>query len=116
METPPGEPDRISISFEKSPQHFSAPVNGAWGGLTPDGQEVVAALYQERGTIPDIIEVEVEEGLADLSQGERISRGDILREVQATFVMSPEAAQRIGEWLLEKSQQAREQESSDGDR
>lgn len=115
METPASGPDRISISFENSPHHFTAPVNGAWGGLTPDG-EVVAALYQERGTIPDIIEVEVEEGLADLSQGDRISRGDILREVQATFVMSPEAAQRIGEWLLEKSQQAREQESSDGDR
>lgn len=114
MESHSSNSDRISISFEESPHHHTAPVNGAWGGPTPDGQ-IVAALYQERNTIPDIIEVEVQDGVADPSKGDRISRGDILREIQATLVMSPEAAQRIGEWLIEKSMQVQGENNSNDD-
>lgn len=91
---------RISVVTEKNKSISTFPVTGAWGGLTPDGGNVVAHFYVEYSSIPNSIEVDYEEGQPfNPNLGNQIKRGDITREIQTNLVMTPEQAVRIGEWL-----------------
>jgi hypothetical protein len=106
-------PEKVAISFEESKNYFTAPVNGVWGGPTTDG-ELCASFYHERNSLPNLIEADVEDGIANVEQGERIARGDFVRELQATFVMRPETAISIGEWLIKRGQQLQGNERQNG--
>lgn len=99
-------PDHVSIIFHERDGKPTIPVGGAWGG--PNGQnEVVAHVFIEHGAIPSIMTVDVDDqGRADFENANTIKRGDIIREVQATLVMSPEVAASFGRWLMEKAQLA----------
>lgn len=97
----------LSIVYEEPPSRPWIPVNGAIGGVSPDGSSVIANLYVEGGTLPALEDHEISvSGSVDLSKGNQIRRGDITRMIQATLVMAPEAAIRIGKWLAEKGQNA----------
>ncbi|OGT95825.1 MAG: hypothetical protein A3I79_08405 [Gemmatimonadetes bacterium RIFCSPLOWO2_02_FULL_71_11] len=97
----------VSIVYEESEDRPSIPVGGAYGGPSPDGTLVVAHLYTEFGTIPAMEEHDQEEdGKVDLSKGHQIKRGDVTRKVLATLVLSPEVAERVGKWLVQKSKMA----------
>lgn len=80
---------------------------GAYGGTSPDGKSVVAHLFVEYGTVPSLAEHSVGEGgVIDLQGGEVIKRSEVTREIQATLVLSPEAAQSLGKFLIEKAKAA----------
>lgn len=97
----------ISIVSEKHKNAITVPVSGAWGGLSPDQTSIVVHFYVEYKTMPNIIDVEVDEhGHADPNKGKPVSRGDFTRETQATFMMTPESAISIGKWLVDKGSQA----------
>lgn len=96
----------VSFLFEKAKNHKTIPVNGAFGGQAPNSNTVVANFYVESTATPNIITNEVEGNKLKLDSEKRISRGDILREIQATIMMSPEDAYSIGQWLVEHAEQA----------
>ena len=94
-------PNKISIVYEKAPGKPTITATGAVGGPSPDRQSVVAQLYVEYASVPNVVSHEVrEDGSVDLQHGDAISRGDVTREIQGTLVLSPEAAVLLGNWLL----------------
>jgi hypothetical protein len=94
----------ISIVTEKAKNAPTLPVTGAWGGPSPDGSNLVIHFFIEGAALPNIITVTPDEnGIMNPDLGDKISRGDYFREIQATFVMTPHVAEAIGNWLIEKS-------------
>ena len=105
-----GDKDKITVVYEDADGHRPIPINGAFGGLTPNGESVVAHAYIEHNSIPNLVTHNVDEqGRVNLSEGDPILRGEITRKVETTLTMSPEAAVRIGQWLMEKGQFALEE-------
>ncbi|MEX0608512.1 MAG: hypothetical protein WD016_13980 [Balneolaceae bacterium] len=102
-------PKDISIVFEKNKDSKTFPVTGAWGGINPDTLSLTVHLYNEYTSLPNSIKAEVnDEGKVDVNAGQRISRGDITREVQGTMVLSPEHALSLANWLTNKAREALE--------
>lgn len=97
-ETPP---ESVSIHYEERPNKPTLSMTGAQGGITVDGRNVVAHLYSEWGMIPTIEQIPIESGKAGAPK--TIRRGDVNREIQASLVMSPEAAMEFGRWLIGKA-------------
>ncbi len=96
--------DSFSVVLQESDQRRTLPVGGAWGGPSPDGTTIVAHLYVEYPPAPSIMTGSVEEGgRIDMSKAERVQRADVIREVVDTIVMTPAAARRLGEWLIQKA-------------
>ena len=94
-------PKQISIVYEKVSGKPTVTATGAFGGPSPDRQSIVAQLYVEHGSVPSVVSHSIREDMSvDLQHGDAISRGDITREIQATLVLSPEAAVVIGNWLV----------------
>ncbi|MEX0780086.1 MAG: hypothetical protein WD491_09725 [Balneolales bacterium] len=103
----PSEKKRVSIVFEKNKNAITVPVTGAFGNTSPDGSSVISHFFIEHPTTPNSIEIEVIEGEPiNQNLGNQIKRGDFSREIQATFVMSPEQAISIGTWLKRKGEEA----------
>lgn len=93
----------VTVHFEDHPDRPTLAVSGAWGGSSPDGAQVVAHVYSEWGMLPSILQIPVDdEGVGHVKDQTAIRRGDVLREIQGTLVMSPEAAINIGQWLMGK--------------
>lgn len=99
-------PKDVSIVFERNKDANTFPVTGIWGGSSPDVTNLVAHFYTEYKSTPNSIKADVQEGgRVDVNAGERISRGDITREIQGTMVLRPETAISIGQWLIQKGQE-----------
>jgi hypothetical protein len=96
----------LSFVYEEPPSRPVLPVQGAYGGPAPDGFSVVAHLYSEFATIPAREEVELTEEHRTKGDGTFIKRADATRLVVATLVMPPEAALRIGQWLINNASAA----------
>jgi hypothetical protein len=99
-------PESVSIIFQEKEPKPTIPVSGAWGGPNFLG-EVIAHVYVESLTIPSLMTTDIgPKGEVDFDKADTIKRGDVVREVQATLVMSPEIAHSFGTWLVEKAKQA----------
>ena len=103
----PQEKKKFSIVIERNKNAITVPVTGAWGGVSPDGSAIIAHFFIEYQTTPNSITFEIdEEGRGNPDLGHAISRGDGTREIQATFMIPPERAISIGQWLIEKGTRA----------
>lgn len=101
------ELNKISITYETAPDKPTLPVGGAFGGPSPDGNSVIAHLYIEHGTIPTVITHAVaKDGAVDLTKGDPIQRSHLTRQVVGTIVLSPEAAQALGTFLVNSAHAA----------
>ncbi len=99
----------LSFVYEEPSDRPVLPVQGAYGGPSPDGFSVLAHVYSEFATIPAREETPISEGQrADPSKSTFIKRADATRLVLATLVLSPEAAIRIGAWLVKNGRAAME--------
>lgn len=92
----------ITFQFEKDPEYRIITANGAWGGITPRG-ELKFDLFFEHVDLPEeITYMATPDGL-----GPEISRtpnpAPITREALIGVVMTPENAENLGRWLLEKT-------------
>jgi len=91
----------FSYVYEEVPNRPVLPVQGAYGGPSPDGFSIVANVYAEYGTVPAREDVEVDqEGRTVPNKQTYIKRADATRLVTATLVLTPEAAIRVGQWLF----------------
>jgi len=109
----------VTVNFE-CPSTPTYAVGGAWGGPSPDGSTIVAHLYVEHATLPNYLKYSAEDmpdggSRVDLSSEERVSRGDLTREVQASIVLTPEVAISLAQWLVDKAQIALKTRGRRGD-
>jgi hypothetical protein len=100
------EKNNISILYEKNRNHVTAPISGAWGGLSPDGRHIIMNLFLDQITLPNYQNLNVVEGKADFINPENITRGDITREVFGTFTLTSDTARHIANWLLQKAEES----------
>eukprot|EP01022_Parablepharisma_sp_SALTPOND_P024691 TRINITY_DN5531_c1_g1_i1.p3 TRINITY_DN5531_c1_g1~~TRINITY_DN5531_c1_g1_i1.p3 ORF type:complete len:122 (-),score=8.58 TRINITY_DN5531_c1_g1_i1:886-1251(-) len=96
------EKNTINIVYKKSPQYAVYAVSGVYGGLGAHG-DIVLNLFYERGPIPRVETVPVDE------KGQMISKpisqekiDGIVRDVMFSIVLNPNTAKSIAKWLLDK--------------
>jgi hypothetical protein len=82
-------------------------VSGAHGGLSADQASVVAHFYMEYGSVPTVMNVNLDPAGRFVSEQPSVKKGDLTRELQASVSMSPEAAIRIGRWLMKQGEAAK---------
>ena len=94
---------KITIQYEKDSEYRLMPVQGAWVGMTPTG-DLVADFYVERPTPPEEVLLEIDPPNT-VREVERRGEKNV-RIVVAGFVMRPDLAYMLGEWLQEKARSA----------
>ena len=100
------EPENLKIKYETKTER-TTPVNGAFGGMTPDGMLIVS-LYFERKSFPETAEIEHIEH--NLFGNEKLlsfeNDCDIIREIMAKIIITPKVAKHLGHWLIDKANEA----------
>lgn len=93
----------VKIECRKAPDYRIIPVTGAWGGVSPQG-EIIFDLFVEKLEIPKSINIRIDPGRPPMEIGRD---GQIhVRESQIGVVVRPDIARSIGEWLIQKAQEA----------
>lgn len=77
-----------------------SPVSGAYGGVDPYAEMIVANFFLEQLTMPVAGHMTIDDnGVIDPNSEKVDKRSDVQRTYVATLTMSPAAARRIAEWL-----------------
>ncbi len=101
------EPQKIRFNYLKSSHYRDIHVDGALGGLTPQGL-IHMAVFSERFPIPQLTTQSLIGGaLGQEIKEERVSREGIIREVEAGFYMSLDIAASLAAWLTQKIEEAK---------
>lgn len=103
----------VKIYFTKAKDYKIAPANGAWGGITPQG-DIAVDFYIEKGNIPDSLNYTIDEKTKEIKEEKREGNKQI-RELQYGLLIRPDIAYIIGKWLIKKAEQAGLQELNDED-
>lgn len=105
------DPDKdiIQFNFLKSNLFRVTHVDGAVGNLTPS-KGIFVALYNERASIPDAVQHEVDAKgfLQPAFREDRTSPG-MIRELEIGFFVDIQRAKVLGTWLLNMAAKAEEQ-------
>ena len=96
-------PSKVNFDYIKGNFFRVIHVDGAIGGITPQ-RLVHAALYSERSSIPQrLVHIINPDGsLGDRIDEETLTRGAVVRELEADLIMTAETAGSLAKWLLEK--------------
>jgi hypothetical protein len=102
-------PEKVRFHFIKSASFRVIHADGAWGGLTPQGN-IHMALYNERNPIPQLIahKINPSGSLGKEIKEERIARNGLVREVEVDVIMNLPTARALDTWLQEKIKSAEE--------
>jgi hypothetical protein len=108
----------VTFKYEKSRFCRVIHTDGAWGGVTAQGN-IYMALVSEHAGMPETIKYAIDKpgGLREIS---RADVEGIVREVEVEVVMSEATARVLRTWLddkielIEKARSAREQQNTDG--
>lgn len=116
----------IKFDYLKTTQFRNIHVDGAVGGLAPNGN-IQMAVYSERPAIPQQTTQKIDEKgvLAEEVMGARVTRGAVVRELEANLIIDVNTATQIVQWLQGKIdqfielqekaiQEMKEKEDSDG--
>ena len=91
----------LSFDYIKSNMFRVVHVDGAHGGMAPNGHTIQMALFSERIPIPKTETYELKEG--KLGKRKALTKRDALvREVEIETLMDISTAKRIVEWLNDK--------------
>lgn len=113
-------PSEIYFTYQHADDYRIVYATGAWGGLTPQGT-IKFDLYNEY-VAPPIHErrsVNIDGSLGDQIELERLNEGEagrainMVREMQIGAVMSPNDAEHLANWLLEKVAEWRSAQEED---
>lgn len=93
---------RLRVHQIKSNLYRNIHVDGAFGGITPQGG-IHLALFSERTPIPSevVLEFDSETGAKE-DKRERVQRDGLVREMEVGAILSIDTAKNLGIWLLEK--------------
>jgi hypothetical protein len=98
----PASPNEILVTYHGEVGSIPIfPVNGAYGGVDPMGETIVANLYFEQTTVPVAGFLDRNEDGAVNPASERFQkRSDIQRRMVCTINLSSESARRLANWLI----------------
>lgn len=99
---------RIQFHYLKSGQFRIIHSDGAWGGVTPDGNMLIG-FYSQRFPIPDLTVQEVNgDGTLgpDITEAGIAKRG-VVREIEAGIVLSADGVDSLIQWLTEQREHLR---------
>jgi hypothetical protein len=103
----PDKRETFTIHYHERTDKPTIPVTGAYGSATPDGNVVVAHVYVDHLTVPSHVTHPVDEGgNVRLAGGSEVKRSEMTREIQATLVLTPEAAASLGNFLVQQAAMA----------
>lgn len=97
---------QIRVKAKKDSEHRIIPASGVWGGVTPHGM-VYFDVVLEKPEAPTATVIDVNE-----ATGERIETVQepkelaVERILMAGILVRPEIARAIGQWLIEKADEA----------
>lgn len=95
--------DKLTFHYLKTGAYRPLHVDGAVGAITPQGL-ISMSLYSEHIPIPQSVTHAVtEEGVlgAEISEARRAKEG-VIRDVEATLLLSETVARSIQKWLEER--------------
>ena len=90
----------VKFHYKKSNLFRVLHADGAWGGLTPEGN-IFFTFYNSRPPIPEVLVQPVEEDgtLGPEIPELKVSKDGIVREVEVGVTMTPENVQSLIEFL-----------------
>ena len=95
----------IKFKYKFNKDYNTIYVNGAWGGITPQGQYIVANFYLERVGVPISEERTLTES-GNLSEDVSFKPDDLqqslVRFVESGIVINLKSAKTIHKWLGQK--------------
>lgn len=93
----------VSFRYYKSHNFRVIHADGAFGGMTPRAGLFVA-FYNERFPIPEATTHSITQdgALGEELRSERVSKKEIIREVEAGVLLDVEAAKSLVQWLNQK--------------
>ena len=99
------------LTFKKDAQHYSALVNGAYGGIVGDGMSDLVEVHLFCETNPEIerIEVDVVSGQEVARFPEKVTK---VRVAKFTALMTIRTAESLAEWLLKNVAEARKAQAA----
>ena len=106
---------QIRFHYIKSNSYRVVHVDGAHGGVTPQGA-IFASVYSERLPIPEsIVHRITDDGrLGDEITSERRTKDGVVREVEVGLEMNLQTAERLHEWLAKRIETLKELEKDAG--
>jgi hypothetical protein len=108
--------DEVAFDYIKSPNFHIVWADGLIGGVTPT-KHIHFALYGERPAIPrrQVFKVDTTTGVLGAPVVEKmISRNSIVRELSCDVVISPDVAEMVAKWLLDRVNEIKEIERRGG--
>ena len=104
-EIPDSEIDGVlEFEYVKSKDYKIYHATGAWGGLSPRS-EIYIDFFIEKAEPPEKSKLYVKD--KEAIKEEKIPKEDkLIRELQACFILRPDIAYAIGEWLIKKAEEA----------
>lgn len=101
------KPTEISFDYIKSHQFRVVHVDGAFGGLSPNGRAIHMALFSERRAIPTktVHALSETSHLGNEIREKRTQRDSFIRELEIDLVLDFDTAVNVQKWLQDKIDQ-----------
>lgn len=94
---------RTKVRFERTKDFRTIHVDGAYGGVTPNGG-IAISFYHQHQELPSSVTIEI----TDIGTSEEVDRvgGDvILRAVEIEARMTATVARSLATWLIERAEE-----------
>jgi hypothetical protein len=95
-------PSSVKFYYEKGKFFKVIHVDGVIGGPTPE-RAVFVALYNQRSPIPQEIEQAISPDGSLGPELHRKGKDGIFREIEIGIVLTPKAAEEVGQFLLQQA-------------
>jgi len=94
--------NKIKFIYQKTNNYRAYHVDGAYGGINPNGN-IYMAIFNERRPIPQIEQYDVKSGKAVLKSSE--GKEGIIREVEAGLIFNYSTMVLLRDWMNNKINQ-----------
>ena len=105
------EPVSIDVNYVESSFSRVIHVDGAWGGLAPQGN-IHMAIYSEHNTSPQQVTYTFVSGETKEKVEMSVGKGRFTREIEANLIMTPDVARAIRDWIDDKLKVFRQSQSA----
>jgi hypothetical protein len=99
---PTAEPKRVKIHYLKSANFRNIFVSGAHGGASHGNGMIYMNLFADRPPIPQVTVHNVKDGILEEILEERVTKKDVIREIEAGVIMDLRTAKLLKDWLQSK--------------
>ena len=101
---------KLQFHYLKSPDYREVTCHGVIGGVTPNGKQIFASIFSERGPIPRMVQYELtptNEGQVQFDEAKdkptsTDTRTGVIRHVEYTMYFDLNMAKNLRAWLDER--------------